>query len=38
MKNKLLGFAALGFLLIAFVLALAPAVRAGGVDDKIQTL
>jgi hypothetical protein len=38
MKNRLLGFAALGFLLIAFVLALAPVVRAGGVDDKIQAL
>ena len=38
MKNRLLGFAALGFVLIAFVLALAPVVRAGGVDDKIQAL
>ena len=38
MKNRLLGFAALGFLLIALVLAFAPVVRAGGVDDKIQTL
>ena len=38
MKNRLLGIVALGFLLIAFVLALAPVVRAGGVDDKIQTL
>jgi len=38
MKNRLLGFAALGFLLIAFVLAFAPVVRAGGVDDKIQAL
>ncbi len=38
MKNRLLGFVALGFLLIALVLALAPAVRAGGVDDKIQAL
>lgn len=38
MKKKLLGFAALGFLLIAFVLALAPVVRAQGVNDKIQAL
>ncbi len=38
MKNKLLSFAALSFLLIAFVLAIAPVVRAGGVDDKIQAL
>ena len=30
--------AALGFLLIAFVLAFAPVVRAQGVDDKIQAL
>ena len=38
MKNRLVGFAALGFLLIAFVLAFAPVVRAQGVDDKIQAL
>jgi len=38
MKNKLLSFAVLSFLLIAFVLAVAPVVRAGGVDDKIQAL
>lgn len=38
MKNRLLGFIALGFLLIAFVLAFAPVVRAQGVDDKIQAL
>jgi hypothetical protein len=37
MKNKLLGFAALGFLLTAFVLAVAP-VWADGVDEKIKSL
>ena len=38
MKNKLLGFTAIGFLLVAFILAVAPAVRAEGVDDKISAL
>src|SRR3990167_9282342 len=37
MKNKLLGFTAIG-LLLAFILAVAPAVRAEGVDDKISAL
>jgi hypothetical protein len=37
MKNKLLGIAATGFMLIAFVLAAAPA-RAQSVDDKIKVL
>ncbi len=38
MKKRLLSFTALSFLLIAFVLAFAPVVRAQGVDDKIQAL
>ena len=37
MKNRLLGLAAMGFMLLAFVLAAAPA-RAQNMDDKIKAL
>src|SRR5574341_1086575 len=38
MKKRLLSFTAMSFLLVAFVLAFAPVVSAGGVDDKIQAV